>query len=69
MLVLSRKIGEDVLIPQHDIVITVLDARGGRARLGIKAPSGVKIIRRELHEALAPVGTDDRKCAKASQDI
>jgi len=54
MLVLSRRNGEDVLIPQHDIVITVIEARGGKARLGITAPANVTILRRELHESGAP---------------
>lgn len=51
MLVLTRKNGEYILIPQHDIVITVLEARGGKVRIGITAPSDVKIIRRELQLA------------------
>ena len=53
MLVLSRKTGEDVLIPQHGIVITILEARGGKVRLGFEALGDIKIIRRELHEQLA----------------
>jgi carbon storage regulator len=57
MLVLSRKKGEDVLIPQHDIVITVLEARNGKVRLGIKAPDDVKIVRRELHDKLTSSGS------------
>ena len=68
MLVLSRKKGEDVLIPQLDIVITVLEARGGKARLGITAPSDVKIIRRELHEPFASAGPNGRGSAKADRD-
>ncbi len=59
MLVLSRKNGEEVLVPQHGIIITVLEARNGRARLGITAPSDVTIIRRELHEPLSAAGADD----------
>jgi len=55
MLVLSRKTGEQVLIPEHGIVITVLEARHGRARLGIKAPSDVKIIRQELQGPSRPL--------------
>jgi len=49
MLVLSRENSEDVFIPQHEIVITLLEARGGKARLGITAPDDVIVIRRELH--------------------
>lgn len=58
MLVLSRRKGEEVLIPQYGIVITLVEARNGRARLGFRAPGDLKIIRRELHEQLAPAGAD-----------
>jgi len=57
MLVLSRRKGEDILIPQHGIVITVFEARGGKVRLGIKAPRDVKIIRREHYEPFTPTGS------------
>jgi len=47
MLVLSRKPGEEVIIG-GDICITLLEIRGNRARLGITAPDGVSIWRKEL---------------------
>jgi carbon storage regulator len=47
MLVLSRKVGERIVI-DNDIVVTVLSVRGGRIRLGIEAPEGVAIKRQEL---------------------
>ena len=37
MLVLSRKIGERILI-EPDIEIVVVDVRGGKVRIGIEAP-------------------------------
>lgn len=51
MLVLTRKLGEKLLIGE-DIVITVLDARGDSVRLGIDAPRGVTIQRIEVVEAV-----------------
>jgi carbon storage regulator len=53
MLVLSRKVGERVLIGDG-IVVQVLEARGRRIRLGIEAPSEVSICREELSAALEP---------------
>jgi carbon storage regulator len=47
MLVLSRKVGERVLIGE-EIVLQVLEASGQRIRLGIEAPIGVGIWREEL---------------------
>jgi carbon storage regulator len=47
MLVLSRKIGERIIINDH-ITVEVLQVIGNRVRLGITAPSGVPILREEL---------------------
>ena len=47
MLVLSRKVGEQILIG-GDIVVTVNRIDGNRVSLGIQAPSDVRIIREEL---------------------
>ena len=51
MLVLTRKIGEQILIGD-DIVVTVLDSRGEGIRIGIDAPRGVKIQREEVLRAV-----------------
>lgn len=48
MLVLSRKIGEQIVIPGSEVVVTVLSCRGGAVRLGIAAPADVAVYRREL---------------------
>lgn len=47
MLVLTRKLNEEILIDGGEIVIRVVDIRGGRVRLGIEAPQHVRIERRE----------------------
>jgi carbon storage regulator len=47
MLVLTRRIGERVVIDDQ-IVIEVLQVKGNRIRLGIQAPSGYSILREEL---------------------
>jgi len=49
MLVLSRKIGEKIVIADN-IVVTVLSVHGQRVRLGIDAPMGIDIKRQELLE-------------------
>lgn len=48
MLVLSRKIGERIVLPDSGIVLTVLGVRGGQIRLGISAPPDVMVYREEL---------------------
>jgi carbon storage regulator CsrA len=47
MLVLSRKIGEAVVIGDG-IVVTVTRVAGNRVTLGITAPDDVRILRGEL---------------------
>jgi carbon storage regulator len=51
MLVLTRKRGERILIGD-DIVVTVMDVKGDSVRIGIEAPSGVRIHRAEVVEAV-----------------
>ena len=52
MLVLTRKRGERILIGD-DIVVTVMDVKGDSVRIGIEAPSGVRIHRAEVVEAVS----------------
>lgn len=53
MLVLSRYTNERVIITAGDqkIVVTLVDVRGNKVRLGFDAPAEVKILREELSEA------------------
>ncbi len=49
MLVLSRKLGEEIMI-DGQIRVTVLKVQGGRVRIGIDAPESVRVLRKELRE-------------------
>ncbi len=51
MLILSRKLGQKIII-NDNIVITVMETNGGTVKLGIDAPSGVKIYREEVYNAV-----------------
>jgi carbon storage regulator len=51
MLVLSRKINETIII-NDNIVVTVVDIRGDKVRLGIDAPKDVPVHRQEVYEAI-----------------
>ena len=51
MLVLSRHRDESIMIGD-DIVITIVDIRGDKVRLGIDAPSDVPVHRQEVYEAI-----------------
>jgi carbon storage regulator len=51
MLVLSRKRDERIVIGGN-IVITVIDVRGDKVRLGIEAPADIPVHRQEVYEAI-----------------
>jgi carbon storage regulator len=51
MLILTRK-PEQSLVIQGDITIRILSVDGDRVKIGIIAPSGVKVMRAELLEAV-----------------
>jgi carbon storage regulator len=60
MLVLSRHRDESIMIGDN-IVITIVDIRGDKVRLGIEAPSDIPVHRQEVYEAI------QRENRKASQ--
>ena len=49
MLVLSRKVGEEIVIG-NDIRIKVVAVDGGKVRIGIVAPDDVIVDRQEIHD-------------------
>lgn len=51
MLVLSRKKSESIVI-NDDIVITVVEVRGDKVRLGIQAPREIPVHRKEVLDAI-----------------
>lgn len=51
MLVLSRQKDESIIIGD-DIVITIVDVRGDKVRLGITAPKHISVHRREVYDAI-----------------
>ncbi|MBX3422584.1 MAG: carbon storage regulator CsrA [Pirellulaceae bacterium] len=51
MLVLSRHIDESIMIGD-DVVVTVVDIRGDKVRLGIEAPQAIPVHRQEVYEAI-----------------
>jgi carbon storage regulator len=49
MLVLSRRVGEEIII-NDNIRVTVVAVKGDRVRLGIVAPRDVTVDRSEVHQ-------------------
>jgi carbon storage regulator len=48
MLVLTRRIGEQIMLPDHGVTITVVSVTGGKVKLGVTAPAGVPVHRKEV---------------------
>ncbi len=57
MLVLSRKVGEQIVIGDN-ITVVVNRVSGNRISLGIQAPHDVRIVRGELKEAVTSFDAD-----------
>ena len=51
MLVLSRQRDESIVIGDN-IVITIVDIRGDKVRLGINAPAEIPVHRQEVYDAI-----------------
>lgn len=51
MLVLSRQRDESIIIDDN-IVITIVDIRGDKVRLGINAPKHIPVHRQEVYDAI-----------------
>lgn len=63
MLVLTRPEGAQVVVTHQgvELVITVVSARRGSARLGIDAPHEFEVFRKELH--------DENAARKSDQEV
>lgn len=48
MLVLSRRVGDEITLPELGVTIRLLDLRGKVAKVGVKAPRELSILRGEL---------------------
>jgi len=51
MLVLSRQRDESIMIGDN-VVITIVDIRGDKVRLGIEAPQEIPVHRQEVYDAI-----------------
>jgi carbon storage regulator len=66
MLVLSRQIEERIIIG-HDIIITILEIRGEKVRIGIDAPKELSVHREEVYNAIKNM--DRPPVAEAACDV
>jgi carbon storage regulator len=68
MLVLTRRVGETVVLDNHTR-LTVVSIRGNKVRVGITAPDSVRVDREEVHRRVAGFDGDsegeESRCGRA----
>lgn len=64
MLVLTRKIGEGIIVG-NDVIIKVFEIEGERVKIGIEAPKTTKVLRLELYE---DISMENKKAVHVSKN-
>ncbi len=67
MLILTRKVGQSILVGD-DIEIILTDIKKGSVRIGIVAPNGLQIYRKEVFERIKEENLEAAKNAVMSKD-
>ena len=52
MLIMTRKQGDAVVIPELGITVRILDIRGESVRIGVQAPTDMAVHRHEVWERI-----------------
>lgn len=69
MLVLSRHRDESIMIGD-DVVVTIVDIRGDKVRLGIEAPQSIPVHRQEVYDAIQRENRrSSQTSASATKDV
>ncbi len=58
MLVLTRSIGERLIIGNGEVRVHVLEVRGSQVRLGIEAPRHIPVHREEIYNRITKENVD-----------
>lgn len=52
MLILTRRVGETLIINNETITVTVLGVKGNQVRIGVEAPKDVQVHRQEIFDRI-----------------
>jgi carbon storage regulator len=63
MLVLTRSVGERLIINDGEIRLNVLEVKGNQVRIGIEAPKHISVHREEIYNRIQ----DEAKAKKAEE--
>ncbi|KTD04448.1 vir region protein [Legionella geestiana] len=69
MLVLTRRIGEQILIDKGQIEIKMLYVRNGHIAVGIKAPAHIDVDRKEIFIRKQAAKQDETVTAKVAEQL
>lgn len=53
MLILTRRIGESIVVGD-DVIVTILNVKGYQVRIGVNAPKEVSVHREEIYHKVQP---------------
>ena len=59
MLILTRKVGESLLIGD-DVSITILNIRGNQVKIGVQAPKDVSVHREEIYQRIHQIKDENK---------
>ena len=60
MLILTRRIGEALVIGDRDTTVQILSIKGNQVRLGFSAPKDVAVHRKEVYERMKKPDSSSR---------
>ena len=52
MLILTRRVGETIVIGKNEITVTVLGVKGNQVRIGVNAPKDTPVHREEIYQRI-----------------
>ncbi len=52
MLILTRRVGETLMIDDDDVRVTVLGVNGNQVRIGVDAPKDIAVHREEIYQRI-----------------
>lgn len=52
MLILTRRVGETIIIGKNEIAVTVLGVKGNQVRIGVNAPKDTTVHREEIYQRI-----------------
>ncbi len=59
MLILTRKVGESLMIGD-EVIVTVLGIKGNQARIGVNAPKEIAVHREEIYDRIQHEGNNSQ---------